>query len=57
VVLLPNARILLLDGESGTAESFVGALKQRSASQSHEGFDITFDARGRVSQVDWLYVL
>jgi hypothetical protein len=57
VAVVPNARILLTDGESGTPEAFVGTLEDRTKSQRSEGFDVTFDDKGRVSQVDWLYVL
>jgi len=55
VALGAQARILLLDGESGTAESFVGALGTRTAQQLGEGFDITFDTEGKVALVEWLY--
>jgi len=56
VTVRANARILLLDGESGTAESFVGALGKRTAQQRGEAFDVTFDAAGKVTLVEWLYV-
>jgi len=56
VTLEPNARILMLDGESGAPETFVDILAKRSADQRVEAFDITFDEEGEVSLVEWLYV-
>lgn len=56
VTVRENARILLLDGESGSADSFVGALGKRTVQQRGEAFDVTFDAAGKVTRVDWLYV-
>ena len=55
VVVAGNARILHLDGESGTADAFVLDLASRD--NPVEGFDLTFDGRGQVTRVDWLYVL
>jgi hypothetical protein len=65
VALTVDARVLHLDGESGTVEVFVEDLAKRDpnrpdhvqADQRKEGFDLTFDSEGRVTQVDWLYVL
>jgi len=51
-----NARILMLDGESGLPATFVAALGKRTAQQRGEAFDITFDAHGKVTLVEWLYV-
>jgi hypothetical protein len=56
VKLVAHARILLLDGESGSPEAFVDTLADRPADQRDEAFDVIFDGRGHVSQVDWLYV-
>lgn len=56
VTLVPNARILLLDGESGTPEAFLEDLRKRPADQRSEAFDLTFNAKGQVTQVEWLYV-
>lgn len=56
LAVVPNARILLVDGESGSPEPFVDDLGKRKPDQRVEGFDITFDAQGRVTQIDWLYV-
>jgi len=56
VTVQKNARILLLDGESGTPETFAGALGKRTARQRGEAFDITFAADGKVTLVEWLYV-
>ena len=55
VAVTQNARILHLDGESGTPDAFVLDLRKRD--NRVEGFDLTFDRKGRVTQVDWLYVL
>jgi hypothetical protein len=65
VLLTEHARILLLDGESGSPDTFAQDLAHRKANrpghvspdQRQEGFTLTYDANGRVSQVDWLYVL
>jgi len=51
-----TARILMLDGESGTPEVFAAMLGERTAAQRGEAFDITFDAKGKVALVEWLYV-
>jgi hypothetical protein len=63
-VMTANARVIHLDGESGTAEAFVIDLAERSPNRPNhvtpderqEGFDLTFDGQGRVTQVDWAYV-
>jgi hypothetical protein len=39
------------------AKELVVALQQRSFSQLKEGFDITFNEKGEISKVKWLYVL
>jgi len=51
-----SARILSLDGESGSPEAFVGTLGTRTAQQRGEAFDITFDATGTITLIEWLYV-
>lgn len=56
VTLVRNARILMLDGESGTPETFVATLGKRTAQQRGEAFDITFDTHGKAALVEWLYV-
>jgi hypothetical protein len=65
VTMTATARVLHLDGESGTAEAFLTDLARRdphrhnhvTPDQRQEAFDVTFDRRGRVTRVDWLYVL
>jgi hypothetical protein len=56
IATVPHARILYLDGESGSPEVFVDTLKARPAKLRVEGFDVHFNAKGAISQVDWLYV-
>jgi hypothetical protein len=65
VTMTATARVLHLDGESGTAEAFLTDLARRdphrpnhvTPDQRQEAFDVTFDSRGRVTRVNWLYVL
>jgi hypothetical protein len=64
VVMIGQARILHLDGESGIPQVFLETLARRSPNrpgyvtpdERQEGFDVTFDRQGRVTQVEWLYV-
>jgi hypothetical protein len=56
VAVPPSARIVALGGGSGTVAAFVEDLAARPADRRVEGFDVTFDADGLVSRVDWLYV-
>lgn len=55
VTVRADARILSLDGESGAPGSFVDALGRRTAQQRAEAFDVTFDATGEVTLIEWLY--
>jgi hypothetical protein len=56
VAMTAHSRTLLLDGESGSPEVFLDDLKRRTASQADEAFDITFDKKGKITTVEWLYV-
>jgi hypothetical protein len=64
VTLTAHARILQMDGESGIPETFVTDLARRSPNRPNhvtpderqEGFNLTYDKAGRVTQVEWLYV-
>jgi hypothetical protein len=65
VTLADNARIVKLDGGTSTPEAFVADLARRDPNrpnhvqpdQRKEGFDVTFDREGRVTRVNWLYVM
>jgi hypothetical protein len=65
VVLTTNARIWRINGTMDTPEVFLAELARRDPNrpnhaqpdQRKEGFDLTFDGQGRVTRVDWLYVL
>ncbi|MFI6101890.1 hypothetical protein ACIA8G_40605 [Lentzea sp. NPDC051213] len=57
VAMANPSRALLLNGESGDPEVFVDTLKKRSASDANAAFDITFDQNGKVTTVEWLFVM
>jgi hypothetical protein len=51
-----DARVLTVANESSTPQEFVEVVADRSAFDRDEGFDVTFDAQGRITEVRWLYV-
>jgi hypothetical protein len=65
VAFAAHTRIRRLDGATETPEAFIADLARRDPNrpdhvqpdQRKEGFDLTFDDQGRVTQIDWLYVL
>ena len=55
VMLLKDARILTLDGESGTTEAFIKVYANLSRTRQAEGFDLTFNDEGDVVEIEWLF--
>ncbi|WP_199439356.1 hypothetical protein [Umezawaea beigongshangensis] len=51
-----DARVLTVAGGSSTPREFVEAVADRSASDREEGFDLTFDGSGRITEVRWSHV-
>jgi hypothetical protein len=56
VPISPEAENVPKKGRPTKAAQFIAALGERTASEVEQGFDVTFDDQGQVSQMTWLYV-
>jgi hypothetical protein len=56
VEISAQAENVPLKGIGGDAGQLTAALAERSAKESDEGFDVTFDKNGLVRKVTWIYV-
>ncbi|MCO1582158.1 hypothetical protein M8C13_41065 [Crossiella sp. SN42] len=51
-----NSRIVSAKGKASTERTFLIDLARIPPKQRDEGFDVTVDDQGTITQVDWLYV-
>ncbi|WHT20274.1 hypothetical protein N8J89_04165 [Crossiella sp. CA-258035] len=56
VPLARNSRIVSVKGKASTVPEFLTDLHRIPPKQRDEGFDVTVDDQGTITQVAWLYV-